>query len=500
MANLRLDTSLKLKQGLFLSPEHRQAIELMIKPVVDVALWVQQEINENPFLEDVEVMEEPDTEPEQIDEDGKPKPDEELDWLRFYHDGSDLGYVSSRHVPHEDIQGIEHIKVDTPSLAEHLLWQLRQIAAPDQIPVGEFLIHSLDPRGFFTGSFEETAQLLGTSVESIQHALTLIQSLDPPGVGARDLRESLLIQLDHLDESSLTYVRPVIERHLDDLTRRNYKKISSSLKIKLEKVMEAVDLIGSLNPHPARDFGGPETRYIVPDVFVREVGGKLEVIVNENPIPRMGMNSRYVSMLRSGNLTPEERQYLKEKVTNARWILNAVYQRSLSLYLVARYVVDFQSDFFRGQFDRLRPLTLKPVADALHLSISTISRLTSSKYADTPVGLYELKYFFSNRVPTAEGKSLSGQAVKQKLRAMIEAEDPAEPLSDVEILERLTREGIQLQRRTVAKYREGLGILPRRLRRGAGHPHSAPAGSSSDESDPDEHSGETTADERREPV
>lgn len=460
----------KVEQRLYLSLEQRQAIELMVKPIMDVALWVQEEMNQNPFLEDAEVLEEPKDAPEETaepeDEDKKIQEDE--DWKGNFHDGVDLGYVSSRRIQHEDIQSIEHIKIDVPTLSEHLLWQFRIIAPPALLPAGEYIIQSLDERGFFTSTLEETAQHLSVTAEAVQAALNLVQTLDPPGVGARDLKEALLIQIDHLEESSLDYVRPIIEFHLDDLIRKNYKKIGSSLKIRTERVLEAADLIGGLNPHPARDYGGAETRYIVPDIFIREVAGKLEVIVNENPLPRLSLNPRYVEILRREGLSKEEKSYLKEKMTNARWILNTVHQRNLSLFLVARYVVDVQPDFFRGQFDKLQPLTLKQVAEALGLSISTISRLSNRKYADTPVGLYQLKYFFSNSVHTETGKTLSSRSVKQTIKLMIDAENTAAPLSDVEILERLNREGIQIQRRTVAKYREGLGILPKRLRRAPG--------------------------------
>ncbi len=465
MPEVRLDVQTKL--GLFLSPEQRAAIELMVKPIMEVALWIQEEVNQNPVLEDVESLQEEEQPPEELKEqkDEAAKTEDDEDWLRNFHDGADLGYISSHRVKNQDLQSIEHIKVELPSLADHLLWQFRVIAPPALLPVGEFIIRSLDDRGLFTLQIDETAQHLASSPESVRAALDIVQTLDPPGVGARDLKEALLLQIDHLDESSLEFVRPIIELHLDDLVRKNYKKISASLKIKLDRVLEAVEIIGSLNPHPARDYGGSETRYIVPDIFVREVSGKMEVIVNENPLPRLGMNPRYVEMLRKGDLTKEEKSYLKEKLTNARWILNTLRQRNLSLYLVTKYVVDFQPDFFRGQFDDLRPLTLKQVADALKLSISTISRLSNQKYADTPVGLYQLKYFFSNSVQTASGRSLSSRAVKQKIKIMIETENDRQPLSDVDILDRLNQEGIHIQRRTVAKYREALGFLPRRLRR-----------------------------------
>ena len=464
---VRLDVS--LRQGLFLSPEQRQAIELMIKPIMDVALWVQEEMNQNPFIEDAENIEVSEEDPKELkDETKKTEAEEDEDWLRNFHDGADLGYVSSRTVKSSDIQNLDHIKIEMPSLAEHLLWQFRIIASPGLLSVGEYMIHSLDERGFFTLTIEDVAQQTSVTPDAARAALELIQTLDPPGVGARDLKEALLIQLDHLDESSLDYVRPIIEFHLDDLIRKNYKKISASLKIRPEKVMEAADLIGSLNPYPARDYGGAETRYIVPDLFVREVAGRLEVIVNENPMPRLGLNPRYIEILRQEGLSKEDKSYLKEKLTNARWILNTLHQRNRSLYLLARYIVDVQPDFFRGRFEQLRPLTLKQVADALGLSISTVSRLSNRKYADTPVGLYQLKYFFSNSVQTDKGGSLSSRSVKQKIKMMIASEEPSHPLSDVEILERLNQEGIRIQRRTVAKYREGMSILPRRLRRSSG--------------------------------
>lgn len=469
MADVRLDV--QVRQGLFLSAEQRQAIELMIKPIMDVALWVQEEINQNPLLDEAENLEkeeEPKEEIKEAEDDTKKLEDDE-NWMRNFHDGSDLGYLTSRTYKDDDVRMIEHIKVELPSLSEHLLWQFRCVAPEDLVPVGEFMIQSLDERGFFTMAFEEAAKHLSVAPEKIRSALDLIQTLDPPGVGARDLKEALLLQLDHIDESSLEFVRPVIEHHLDDLVRKNYKKISSSLKIRPEKVVEAAELIGSLNPYPARDYGGAETRYIVPDIFIREVAGKFEVIVNENPLPRLGINPRYVEMLRQEGLSKEDKSYLKEKMTNARWIMNTLHQRNLSLFLVTRYIVDVQPDFFRGQFDQLRPLTLKQVADSLKLSISTVSRLSNRKYADTPVGLYQLKYFFSNSVHTEAGRSLSSRSVKQKIKMMIEAEKSDEPLSDVDILERLNREGIHIQRRTVAKYREGMGILPKRMRRPSAH-------------------------------
>lgn len=496
MPEVRLDV--QVRQGLFLSPEQRQAIELMVKPIMDVALWVQDEMNQNPFLEEEDLLAEPEEAPKELQTDDKKeetKLEDDEDWLRNFHDGSDLGYLSSRHIKDSDVHDLEHIKIEVPSLAQHLLWQYHVISPPALLSAGEFLIQSLDDRGFFTSTFEEVAQHLSVTPQAVEAALDLIHTLDPPGVGARDLKEALLIQLDHLEESSLDYVRPIIQYHLDDLVRKNYKKIGTALKIKVEKVMEAADLIGSLNPHPARDYGGGDTRYIVPDLFIREVSGRLEVIVNENPLPRLSVNPRYVEFLRREGLSKEEKAYLKEKMTNARWILNTIHQRNLSLYLVARYVVDVQPDFFRGQFDQLRPLTLKQVADSLGLSISTVSRLSNRKYADTPVGLYQLKYFFSNSVHTESGKTLSSRSVKQKIKLMIESETAAHPLSDVEILDHLKHEGIHIQRRTVAKYREGMGILPKRLRRApGGSSHAEIAGSGSQDLAEDEDSSDTKED------
>lgn len=488
MAEVRLDISLKHGLKLILTPEQRQAIELMMKPVMEVALWVQEEMTQNPMIEDLEQVEPAEDIPEEPRDETAKLEDDDEDWLRNFHDGSDLGYLSTRSLSrHEDITSIEHIKVEVPTLAEHLLWQIRLVATPEILPAAEYIIRSLDERGFFTSTVEDVVRELAQPVPVVERALRLVQTLDPAGVGARDLKESLLIQVDHMEKTDADALRPIIEHHLDDAVRRNYKKISTALKIRMDKVQEAVELIGMLNPHPGRDFGGGEPRYIVPDVFIREVKGRFEVIVNDNPLPRLGLNPRYLQMIRREGLSPEEKTYLKEKMTNARWVLSTLRQRNQSLYLVARHLVDYQPDFFRGNFDALKPLTLQQVADALGLSVSTVSRLSNQKYADTPVGLYQIKFFFSGQVQTRSGHVLSSRSVKEKIKALIEAEDIATPLSDVEILDRLRGEGIHIQRRTVAKYREGLGILPKRLRRskkGHAQPDASPddmAGGESEE-------------------
>jgi RNA polymerase sigma-54 factor len=349
------------------------------------------------------------------------------------------------------------------SLADHLEEQLRFGTEDEAMRrIGSLIIGNLDEDGYLRAELAEIAQRGQVAVEEVERALALVQGFDPPGVAARSVQECLLIQLK-ADPNPDPVSVEIVEQHFEDLSRRRYPDIARALKLPLDRVMESVEEIMGLEPKPGRRFGGTDTRYIVPDVVVQKMSGEYVVLLNEDGIPRLRVNSLYRSLLR--NSGDEAKQYVEQKLRSAVWLIKSVDQRQRTLRKVTQSIVKFQREFLDKGLPYLRPLSLRDVGEDIGMHESTISRVTTNKYVETPQGLFELKFFFHSGIASGDGEMVSSISVKKMIQDLLANEDPSKPLSDQEVAQILKGRGLVIARRTVAKYREELGILPSHQRR-----------------------------------
>jgi RNA polymerase sigma-54 factor len=357
----------------------------------------------------------------------------------------------------------ENIVRSVNSLTDHLDEQLR-FTTEDKLVrrIGNEIIGNLDEDGYLRADVAEIAQRCETTVEEVEKVLALVQAFDPPGVGARSIQECLLIQLKSDPNPDPVSVE-IVEEHFDELSRRRYPDIARALKLSLDRIMESVEEIMGLEPKPGRRFGGSDSRYIVPDVVVHKMGGEYVVVLNEDGVPRLRVNSLYRSLLRTAG--SEAREYVEQKLRSAVWLIKSVDQRQRTLRKVTQSIVKFQREFLDKGLPCLRPLSLRDVGEDIGMHESTISRVTTNKYVETPQGLFELKFFFHSGIASGDGEMVSSVSVKKMIQDLLANEDPAKPLSDQEVAQILKGRGLTIARRTVAKYREELGILPSHQRR-----------------------------------
>jgi len=438
-------------QKLVMTPELRQAIVILQLSSLELANYIEQALLDNPLLE---IKEEADGEPGEIE-----GPLVEEEWLEYFADGSDLGYVDLAR-PAEPPLTYESYLAAAPTLHDYLRWQLHLAElGPRQRAIGEFLIGNIDERGYLRIGVEEAARCLKANPEEVLRVIKVIQTLDPPGVGARDLSECLLLQLEQR-EGRNPLAEKIIRHYLADVAAGRLGRIARNLGVSVAEVQQVVDLIRTLDPKPGRRFGSPnEVRYVQPDVIVEKVGGEYVVLVNDGLAPRLGINQAYHSLLKNGDhCDPETRRFLEGKLNAAIWLIRSLEQRRLTLFRVASCIVEFQREFLDKGIKYLKPLNLRRVAEALGIHESTVSRATANKYMQTPQGLFDFRFFFANNVNGSQGQEAAAQMVKKLLQEYIAGEDPGNPLTDQQLVERLRQRGISLARRTVAKYRDELGI------------------------------------------
>jgi RNA polymerase sigma-54 factor len=474
--------ALRQTQRVVMTPLLQQAIQLLQLSTLELEQVVRKELEENPLLEEVPV-ETTDAQSATTPEATEPAPDappgepvsketttvdaERADELPFdlsaavFDEPDERTPVSMEErdeLPFENLGGNE-----TASLTDHLVEQLRfAVSEPEALRVGEAIIGNLDEDGYLRAELAEIAAGTGSSLETVTDALRLVQSFDPRGVAARSVQECLLLQLT-IDPDPDPVSVEILERYFEDLGRRRYAEIARAMKLSLDRIMESVEEIQALEPKPGRRFGSNDSRYIAPDVTIQKVGADYVVLLNEEGIPRLRVNSLYRSLLRrSGD---EAKQYVEQKIRSAMWLIKSVEQRQRTLRRVAQSLVNFQRDFLDKGLPYLRPLALRDVGDDINMHESTISRVTTNKYVQTPQGLFELKYFFHSGIASNSGAMVSSVSVKKTIRDMVEAEDGGAPMSDQEIAQALHGQGLTIARRTVAKYREELGILPSHQRR-----------------------------------
>ncbi len=450
------------KQRLIVSQKHQQAIELLQYPKQEVVQWLTQKLQENPLLEmRKEEPEEDEFSEEDLEE---TEIEEEIDWENLINPGDDvrLSYSGSGGGSSSE-ESLRALAEEHETLQDFLArqLQLQELTEQDE-RLCQLLISHLDADGYFTGDLEQIAGEQEVKEDKLKKLLRLIQELEPPGVGGRSLEEVLLLQLQQLEEEIPSKADVVIQEHLEDLEKRSYKKISSSVGIEPDRVQEIADLVRELEPRPGRRFEILSRQYLEPDVYVRKVNGNLTVVLNEGGLPPLRINARYRSMLESDD--PELVEYVKEKLSGALWIINCIYQRQQTLYKVVSEIFTRQDDFFEQGEKGIKPLVMKEVADAVDLHESTVSRAVREKYVQTPRGLYELGFFFAPALKTADDGEVSAVAARAMLREIVENEDKTDPLNDREIKEEMADRGVQIGRRTVSKYRKQMQIPKWKLR------------------------------------
>ena len=473
--------SLRQSQRVVMTPLLQQAIQLLQLSTLELQDVVQKELLENPLLEEVtpdtpeptDAPVTPDSPPaptvEQVTE-APPTTERQTDELPF-----DFNAVMSADDDHEERSLVsQEDREDLPfenvvrthlSLADHLEEQLRYASEDAAVRrIGAQIIGNLDEDGYLRAELEEIAQRCGATAEEVARVLELVQGFDPPGVAARSIQECLLLQLKRDPLPDPVSVE-IIETYFDDLSRRRYQDIARAMKLPVDRIMESVEEIMGLEPKPGRRFGGNDSRYIVPDVFVYKLGNDYTIVLNEDGIPRLRVNSLYRSLLRGAGSGDEAKQYVEQKLRSALWLIKSVDQRQRTLRKVTQSIVKFQREFLDRGLPHLRPLSLRDVGEDIGMHESTISRVTTNKYVETPQGLFELKFFFHSGIASGDGEMVSSVSVKKMIQDILAAEDSAKPQSDQEVAHALQKRGLTIARRTVAKYREELGILPSHQRR-----------------------------------
>jgi RNA polymerase sigma-54 factor len=470
---LQLKQSLSLTQQLIMTPQLQQAIKLLQLSRLELLETIYQEMETNPMLEE-QPLEEAD-EQKGFDENNNPLPTfrevtvkenarEDVDWEGYISEYN-TGWTGSPHEEREAPQ-FENITTRKTDLYGSLTWQLNMSNFDEiQKEIGTHIIGNIDEDGYLEVSIEELSQSTGHSQESVLETLHLIQKFDPVGVAARDTQECLLIQAKFQNMGG-SIVERIILDYMDKLENKKYDLIAKSLSIPLTEVLAAISVITTFEPKPGRAYNNEETIYISPDIYVLKVGDNYEIVLNEDGLPKLRINSYYRDILsRRDSYTEGTREYIQDKLKSAAWLIKSIHQRQRTIYRVTESLVHFQREFFDKGIAYLRPLVLRDVAEDIQMHESTISRVTTNKYAHTPQGVFELKYFFNSAVNSLDGESVASESVKEHIKNIIKSENCAKPYSDQEIAQILKNYNIDVARRTVAKYRESLGILPSRKRK-----------------------------------
>jgi RNA polymerase sigma-54 factor len=460
---MKLEMHMKLKQTL--APQLLQSLKLLQMPILKLEQLIRHELSTNPLLEEAESPDEPD-EAMSTSEDAEDSTDQQLDkinWEDYLRDEGEFYFKPEKERGEERLQKTPVLE---KNLAEHLVDQLHlSRLSKEETEIGEYIIGNIDENGYLVCSPEEIASALDITPEKVSKILSLIHTFDPPGVGARDLRESLMIQLkDKGFEESLAY--RIVRDHLPELEKKSIPQLSKTLGVGLEEVQVAMDFIKTLNPKPAVGRFIRAANPVVPDLIVDKIGDEFVVFHNDKNVPRLRINSTYRELLKKGSLHQgETKTYLVGKLEKARWLLNSINQRRSTMIKVMEKIVEEQREFFEHGPSKLRPLTMEAIAERVGMNVATISRVSNGKYVQTPQGIFEIKYFFNTGVPQENGEELSKRHVKQLIQDFIKKEDSSSPLSDQQIYVLLKRERINIARRTVSKYREELKIMPARFRK-----------------------------------
>ncbi len=481
-----------LRQELRVNPRLYQAMDMLYMPMMDLQQHLKQELLANPFLELLEPEEEtPEQATAEKEKEQKEKA-EEVDWEEILLNGFEVGGTREQY---EQLEYTEPVTVESRDLIDHLREQLQMlILTPRQLLLAEEFLGNVNEEGYLAASLEEILNsvnlLMAGHVQSArsedeeaeeassssasppfytmaeaEEMLTVIQRLDPSGIGARDLRECLLIQLVELaDTTSLTY--RLVSEAFPDLIAHRWNDLAKRFGVEPVAVQAAADQLSRLDPKPGLKHSKQSDGYIIPDLIVEKFGNRYQVFLNDTGMPRLRLSRSYQEIARDKKkMTPENREFIASKMNSANWMIQAIEQRRQTMLKVMNFIVDRQRDFFEKGVEYLKPLTLREVAEVINMHESTVSRVTNEKFVQTPRGVLPLKFFFSSALSTASGEDASARSIRAKLEKMVGEENNAKPLTDQQIVHLFQEQGIQIARRTVAKYRDQLGILPARMRK-----------------------------------
>jgi RNA polymerase sigma-54 factor len=456
----------KLVQKLILTPSLQQAIKLLPMSTLELADLLNQEMVENPLLEEVPTEELQPAEQQQTKEAEQPAAEkadtwDDADYEYFFGDYLDDGYRSRTPAEVKELPPIENTLSTAASLSDHLLWQLSLQTDDERMKeIGRAILGNLDDDGYLVASVEEIAAMGDWPVADVERALQHVQTFDPIGVAARDLQECLWLQIRHLGLEG-TPTEKIVTEHLRLLQNHQVPEIARKLGMSIEDLKEHIEIIRNLDPKPGSRYNPSQSQYVIPDVYVVKVEDQYVAALNEEGLPQLRISPVYRRLLDKtvgGEQNDETRAYVKDKFRSALWLIKSVDQRQKTIHKVATSIINFQREFLDHGIEYLRPLVLRDVANDIGMHESTVSRVVNNKYMHTPQGVFEMKYFFHSGISSSYGESVSSVTIKQRIRKIIEAEDPRKPLSDSKIVSILQHEGLVLARRTIAKYREELKI------------------------------------------
>jgi len=482
-----MSQSTQLRQELKINPRLYQAMDLLYMPLLDLQQHLKQELLNNPFLDLVEAEEEDEeeqTETETTEEaTEEEKRGDEIDWEEILLDGFDT--AGGRREEHEEREYYEPVTVATRDLSDHLRDQVNLLElSPRETLLADEFLGNINDDGYLAASVPEIIESVNEmitqaaeaqdrdlgdlplyTVEEGEAMLKKVQDLDPPGVGARDLRECLMLQLDEAGMSQSVPYR-LVRDCFDELIAHRWSEISKRFGISAADVQKAADEIAKLDPKPGLRFRSGDENYIIPDLIVDKIDGQYHVFLNDANLPRLRLSKAYQEIARDKKkFEGENKEFISNKLNSANWMIQAIEQRRQTMLKVMNYIVDRQRDFFEKGVQYLKPLTLREVAEVINMHESTVSRVTNEKFVQTPRGVLPLKFFFSSGLATSEGEDVSARGIKAQLEKLVQEEDPKHPLTDQAIVNILRESGVQIARRTVAKYRDQLGVLSARMRK-----------------------------------
>lgn len=477
---MHLKMSMKLSQQLRMTPQLQQAIKLLQLSRIELETEIRKELDENPILEEViETSDDDGASKAQTADDMKtaeaavtpessdPTKQDEFEWEN---------YVDNLYKPvnqptdfSDDVMNYENIISATETMHDHLMWQMKMFGFnEEETGIISILISYINDDGYIQTPLEEIAKEEGVTVQDLEEMLPFLHEFDPPGVGARNLQECLLIQAKHIQEDTKD-LTTIIQNHMADLEKKNYPAIAKAMGLDLSEVIEVSQIILSMDPKPGRQFVVNDTQFVTPDVYVYKVAEEYVVSLNEDGLPRLRISNLYRNLLKAEAMTkgsPERegqkntQEYVQDKLRSAIWLIKSIHQRQRTIYKVAESIVKHQRDFFEKGAAFIKPMILRDIANDIGMHESTVSRVTTNKYLHSPRGIFELKYFFNSGISKTDGDSVASESVKLRIKELVDNEDDKNPLSDQKIVELLKKEGIDIARRTVAKYRDVLRILP----------------------------------------
>jgi RNA polymerase sigma-54 factor len=455
---LELKQHLKLSQQLIMTPQLQQAIKLLQLSRLELKEYITEELQSNPLLDaDATTFRDAASQ-----KDGQSEEQVKWKWDAY------LETYGQDNVPYyedDERPTLESTATRQEGLVEHLLWQIRMNDfCEEEREVGIFIIGNIDHNGYLSMEVDDICEATGLPMPLVESTLNKIQRFDPTGIAAKDLKDCLRIQARALDLEN-TLVWNIINTHLEDLQTKNFDKIAHELGVSVDEVSQASKIIVNLEPRPARDYSDEPPQYVVPDIYIVKLEGEYLVVLNEEDLPILKLNQEYQNMMSCDGTGKIAKDYLSDCLKSAQWLLKSIQQRQNTLCKVTESIVKFQIDFLKHGITHLKPLVLRDVADDVGMHESTISRVTSNKYVHSPQGTFELKYFFNSGISKSDGSFVASQSVKNEIENIIKAEDPKHPLSDQAIAHQLKSKGVKIARRTVAKYREILGIVPSNRRK-----------------------------------